>query len=205
MEQATRTEEIRDYFRRLFLGKVRVHSLSTPGSASAVEIRTGKRTIAVHKGASAARVVSVSLVGTRSILCSSKTLQMRSLSRDAKGVAIVPYPAEVRGCALGELASGILNGMRLMRVLPQARMYRSSYVARRPLSGSKRIFLAFYSPVIYEAILKTALNRQKGTLLIWYNLESRAQTPYGTFLMKKLGEGGGFEWEWSRADGPNGV
>lgn len=204
MEQATRTEEIRDYFRRLFLGKVRVHSLSTPGSASAVEIRTGKRTIAVYKGASAARVVSVSLVGTRSILCSSKTLQMRSLSRDAKGVAIVPHPAEVRGCVLGELASGIRNGMRLMRVLPQERMNRSSYVARRPLSG-KRIFLAFYSPVIYEAILKTALNRQKGTLLIWYNLESRAQTPYGTYLMKKIGGGGGFEWEWSRADGPNGV
>ena len=204
MEQATRTEEIRDYFRRLFLGKVRVHSLSTPGSASAVEIRTGKRTIAVHKGASAARVVSVSLVGTRSILCSSKTLQMRSLSRDAKGVAIVPYPAEVRGCALGELASGIRNGMRLMRVLPQERVNRSSYVTRRPLSG-KRIFLAYYSPVIRDAILKTALNRQKGTLLIWYNLESRAQTPYGTYLMKKIGGGGGFEWEWSRADGPNGV
>ena len=204
MEQATRTEEIRDYFRRLFLGKVRVHSLSTPGSASAVEIRTGKRTIAVHKGASAARVVSVSLVGTRSILCSSKTLQMRSLSRDAKGVAIVPYPAEVRGCALGELASGIRNGMRFMRVLPQERVNRSSYVTRRPLSG-KRIFLAYYSPVIRDAILKTALNRQKGTLLIWYNLESRAQTPYGTYLMKKIGGGGGFEWEWSRADGPNGV
>lgn len=204
MEQATRTEEIRDYFRRLFLGKVRVHSLSTPGSASAVEIRTGKRTIAVHKGASAARVVSVSLVGTRSILCSSKTLQMRSLSRDAKGVAVVPYPAEVRGCALGELASGIRNGMRLMRVLPQERVNRSSYVTRRPLSG-KRIFLAYYSPVIRDAILKTALNRQKGTLLIWYNLESRAQTPYGTYLMKKIGGGGGFEWEWSRADGPNGV
>ena len=204
MEQATRTEEIRDYFRRLFLGKVRVHSLSTPGSASAVEIRTGKRTIAVHKGASAARVVSVSLVGTRSILCPSKTLQMRSLSRDAKGVAVVPYPAEVRGCALGELASGIRNGMRLMRVLPQERVNRSSYVTRRPLSG-KRIFLAYYSPVIRDAILKTALNRQKGTLLIWYNLESRAQTPYGTYLMKKIGGGGGFEWEWSRADGPNGV
>ena len=204
MEPATRTEEIRDYFRRLFLGKVRVHSLSTPGSASAVEIRTGKRTIAVHKGASAARVVSVSLVGTRSILCPSKTLQMRSLSRDAKGVAVVPYPAEVRGCALGELASGIRNGMRLMRVLPQERVNRSSYVTRRPLSG-KRIFLAYYSPVIRDAILKTALNRQKGTLLIWYNLESRAQTPYGTYLMKKIGGGGGFEWEWSRADGPNGV
>lgn len=204
MEPATRTEEIRDYFRRLFLGKVRVHSLSTPGSASAVEIRTGKRTIAVHKGASAARVVSVSLVGTRSILCPSKTLQMRSLSRDAKGIAIVPYPDEAHGWAIGERASGVRNGMRIMRVLPQERVNRSSYVTRRPLSG-KRIFLAFYSPVIYEAILKTALNRQKGTLLIWYNLESRAQTPYGTFLMKKLGEGGGFEWEWSRADGPNGV
>jgi len=204
MEPATRTEEFRDYFRRLFLGKVRVHSLSTPGSASAVEIHTGKRTVAVHKGASEARVVGVSLIGTRSILCSSRTFQLRSLSREAKGVSIVPFPAEAHGRALGELASGVRNGMRLMRVLPQERMNRSSYVTRRPLSG-KRIFLAFYSPVIYEAILKTALNRQKGTLLIWYNLESRAQTPYGTFLMKKLGEGGGFEWEWSRADGPSGV
>ena len=81
--------------------------------------------------------------------------------------------AEVLGvinqCILEE-QTNVLNQLKLdkilaSRTLPQERMNRSSYVARRPLSG-KRIFLAFYSPVIYEAILKTALNRQQGTLLI---------------------------------------
>jgi hypothetical protein len=202
MDPSRLTEELKEYLRRLFLGRIRIRSLPRREDASSVTVRNGQRSVTIHRGASKPRIVPVSLIGTHSLACSSKSFRTRSLRPSVRGGQIVSFPTDVHGDAVGGLSSKIRNGARFARVLPQERRNRSSYVSQRPLPG-KRIFLAYYAPVIREAVLKTALNRQKGTLLIWYNLESRAQAPYGTFLMKKIGEGGGFEWEWSRMDAPD--
>ena len=56
--------------------------------------------------------------------------------------------------------------------------------------------LAWYGPLIEGAVVKLALNRQRGTLFIWYNPRSRHFKPAGLFLARRLGAGAKPEWLW---------
>jgi hypothetical protein len=58
------------------------------------------------------------------------------------------------------------------------------------------MILAWFGPIIEEAVVRLTLNKQYGTLLIWYNPTSRHFEPKGVYLCRRLGVHETFEWRW---------
>ena len=85
--------------------------------------------------------------------------------------------------------------------LPQERISRLSQLKNRPagLKGDE-IPLALYYPVLKENLEKSILNRESGTLLLWYNSSVRVSSSRALVLLRRLGREGGLEWRWISPD-----
>ncbi len=97
------------------------------------------------------------------------------------------------------------NGMKKLRTwdatkriiaIPQERTNRLKWQRERPKLNPGEMLLAWYGPIVDGAVLKLALNKQKGTLLIWYNHRSRQFKARGVFLFRRLGLGEKPQWRW---------
>mgnify|MGYP007070221553 CR=1 FL=1 len=66
----------------------------------------------------------------------------------------------------------------------------------RPAVSRNEIILAWYSPIVDGAVIKLALNKQRGTLLVWYDPRSRKYKARGVYLIRRLGAGEKPEWRW---------
>ncbi len=67
---------------------------------------------------------------------------------------------------------------------------------KRPESLKGEAVLACYGPIVEGSVLKLALNKQRGTLLVWYKPGSRQLKAKYVYLIRRLGLGGKPEWRW---------
>ena len=67
---------------------------------------------------------------------------------------------------------------------------------KRPESARGEVVLACYGPIVEGSVLKLALNKQRGTLLVWYKAGSRQLQAKYVYLIRRLGLGGKPEWRW---------
>lgn len=67
---------------------------------------------------------------------------------------------------------------------------------KRPDSLRNEAVLACYGPIVEGGVLKLALNKQRGTLLVWYKPGSRQLKAKYVYLIRRLGLGGKPEWRW---------
>ena len=79
--------------------------------------------------------------------------------------------------------------------LPQERGNRLQWQRVRPKAPGEMI-LAWYGPIVEGAVVKLTLNKQRGTLLIWYNPQSRHFNSKGLYLYRRLGAKEKPEWRW---------
>jgi hypothetical protein len=113
-----------------------------------------------------------------------------------KGAKIARYaPEEMRVRTAPKLKTRVRDGAKRAAVLPQERANRLQWQAVKPKKEGEMV-LAWFGPIIEEAVVKLALNKQYGTLLIWYNPTSRHFEPKGVYLCRRLGVHGDFEWRW---------
>lgn len=70
------------------------------------------------------------------------------------------------------------------------------YMKKRPDSLRNEAVLACYGPIVEGSVLKLALNKQRGTLLVWYKPGSRQLKAKYVYLIRRLGLGGKPEWRW---------
>lgn len=58
--------------------------------------------------------------------------------------------------------------------------------------------IALFSPIIKDALLREVLERERGVLLIWYDVSSDAVLPYMLALFRRLdaSQGDIFSWRW---------
>jgi hypothetical protein len=130
------------------------------------------------------------------IACSSRGFRFAAQLIKTKGAKIRRYVREeMRVGTLPKLKSKVREGMKRVAVLPQERTNRLQWQPVRPKKEGEMI-LAWYGPVIEEAVVKLTLNKQQGTLLIWYNPQSRRFDPKGIYLYRRLGIHGEFQWRW---------
>jgi hypothetical protein len=80
-------------------------------------------------------------------------------------------------------------------VLPQERSNRLHWQTVKPAKEGEML-LAWFGPIVQDAVVKMTLNKQHGTLLIWYNPTSRHFESKGLYLSRRLGVRGDFEWRW---------
>ena len=89
------------------------------------------------------------------------------------------------------------NGIELMLTLPQERENRVRWQNLDYRKPGEAI-LAWYGPIVEEAVVKLALNKGHGTLLIWYNPKSGQFKTGGVCVCRKFGTGEKPELRWDR-------
>ena len=189
-------EDIRDYFSRHFLGRVKVYA--EPTAIGIPEILSLRRAVETYPLRTAMRVLSSALISLHGLQCSNQGFRFSSELVRVKGSRVrryVPQEMAVAKVPLMREATRPRNGLKRMLMFPQERANRLQWQAYRP-KGPGEMVLAWYGPLIEGAIVKIALNKQRGTLLIWYNPQSRHFKPGGVYLCRRLGAGQKPEWRW---------
>ena len=70
------------------------------------------------------------------------------------------------------------------------------FLKNRPVLAKNEVILAWYYPIVDSAVIKLALDKQRGKLLVWYNPSSRHGKARGLYLIRRLGLGQKPEWRW---------
>lgn len=189
------SQGFKDYFYRHFLGRVKVTSLSLSMEPPRVAA-PAKREVTTHPIRTKTRVASSVLFVRWSIVCSSQEFRLgRQLAR-VKGAKIARYVlGEISVRSFPKLTTAIREGLKRALVLPQVRTNRLQWQTARPRTEGEML-LAWYGPIIEEAVTRLTLNKQRGTLLIWYNPQSRHFNARGLYLCKRLGVRADLEWRW---------
>ncbi|MDR1978617.1 MAG: hypothetical protein LBQ42_07780 [Synergistaceae bacterium] len=188
------TQDLKDYFCRHFLGRVKVRHFSLTIAPS--RVLSLKRTVETHPIRTQMKVAGSTFLTYKNIACSSRGFRFAAQLVKTRGAKIAKYaPGEMKVRSLAKLKSKAREGMKRVAVLPQERTNRLQWQLVRPKKEGEMI-LAWYGPVIEEAVVKLTLNKQHGTLLIWYNPQSRRFEPKGIYLYRRLGIRGNFEWRW---------
>ncbi len=160
------------------------------------EILSVKRRVDTHPIRTQIKVVGSTLFALNGIACSGKGFRFSSQLVKVRGAKIAKYaPDEMKVRSLPKLKSNVRVDNKRMAILPQERANRLQWQTIRPKKDGEMI-LAWFGPIIEDAIVKLTLNKQQGTLLIWYNSQSRRFNPKGLYLYRRLGVQENMEWRW---------
>ena len=88
------------------------------------------------------------------------------------------------------------DAMRYIRDMPVEFSDMLKYQSKKPKLLPGEMLLAWYSPIVEGAVIKLVWNKQRGTLLVWYNHRSKQFKSRGVFLFRRLGLGEKPEWRW---------
>ena len=186
--------EIREYFSRHFLGRVRVNRCDPPLPPPVCHLL--RRTVETHPIRTRMRVLSAELFSVGGMSCSHRGFRFSSQLVRVRGSRIARYvPQEIAVGRMSPLSVCVLSDLRRAFRLPQERENRLQWQRSRPKAPGEMI-LAWYGPIVEGAVAKLALNKQRGTLLIWYNPQSRHFNPRGLYLYRRLGKDEKPEWRW---------
>ena len=86
--------------------------------------------------------------------------------------------------------------LKQIQALPQERVNLLKFQKKRPNVANNEMILAWYWPIVDKSVIKLVLNKQRGTLLIWYSSSSRQNKARGVYLIRRLGFGEKPEWRW---------
>lgn len=204
------SEDIRTYLARLFLGKTKVHSLRPQGKE--VVLRTTGRVIETHPLRSPERVLGSALFGS--------AMDVLTKGFCISEAAIGGIRDNIRGGKFSFDRRLVVNGERVVRdtrvflhsiggftvrcnkavgrisPLPIEVRNRLPWFRGRSNSLKKgEVLLALYCPILEDGVLKSVLNKERGTLLVWYN-PRRAWKARSLFLVRDFSSGGSLEWKW---------
>ena len=186
--------EIREYFSRHFLGKVRVNPFLLRLPAPPANVL--RRGVATHPIRTRMQVLSAELFPLDGLRCSNRGFRFSSQLVRVKGRRIARYvPQELFVGRVKPLAARVASALDRARLIPQERENRLRWQRVRPKAPGEMV-LAWYGPIVEGAVAKLTLNKQRGTLLIWYNPQSRHFSPRGLYLCRRLGVREKPEWRW---------
>lgn len=204
-------QNVKDYFSRHFLGVVKVNyvptSVATPQVFSpkrSVEVRSARLETKIKvSGAELTSVMdrkvnvnSAKLLPAGGIPCVSHKFKLSSHSLKINESKIRRYTSgELVLRTFSKLNTKARNGARQIGVIPQERANRLQWQLSRPRKEGEMI-LAWYGPIVEDAVAKIALNKRRGTLLIWYNPQSRHFDTKGLYLYRRMGVKENLEWRW---------
>ena len=190
------TQNLKDYFYRHFLGLVKVNSV--PTAMARPQTISPKRDIGVHliQIGAKIKVTGADLLPGDGISCSSQGFRFASQLLKINEARIKKYaPGEVGLRTFSKLKTKARNGAKQMVILPQERANRLQWQLVRPRKEGEMI-LAWFGPIVEDAVAKLTLNKRLGTLLIWYNPQSRHFNTKGLYLYRRMGLKENLEWRW---------
>ena len=192
-----KTQDVKDYFYRHFFGLVKVNSV--PVAMARPQVISQKRGVKVHPAQMRAKmkVVGANLLARGSISCLSRGFRFAAQLANVKRGKIKRYaPGEIAlHKRFSKLKTKTRTGTKQMAVLPQERANRLQWQLSRPRKENEMI-LAWFGPIVEDAVVKLTLNKRRGTLLIWYNPQSRHFNTKGLYLYRRVGLKENLEWRW---------
>ena len=190
------TQNVKDYFYRHFLGVVKVNSL--PTALAGPQVFSQKRDVEVHPIQIGAKikVTGADLLPSGGISCSSRGFRFASQLLKTNETKIKRYASgEVALRTFSKLKTKTRSETKRVAVLPQERANRLQWQTVRPKKEGEMI-LAWFGPIVEDAVAKLTLNKRLGTLLIWYNPQSRHFNVKGLYLYRRVGLNENLEWRW---------
>ena len=202
-------QNVKDYVSRHFLGKVKInsifHALDPPRTFSlrrAVDTHPVwtseniRRAVDTHPIRIHLNVAGSVLFERKSIVCSGGGFRFAAQLVKVRGARIARYaPEEIKTRKIRKLTIKVREGVKRVTLLPQERANRLRWQVMRPRRDGEMI-LAWFGPIVEDAIVKLTLNKQRGTLLIWYNPQSRRFDAKGLYMYRRLGGRENLEWRW---------
>ena len=191
----------RDNLARHFLKEAEVCG-SSDLSLDAPRIHTQRHSVETHSLQPKMPLIKTSSLTARSRLQApnSKGFQFSAVSVRARGERVHHYSAKglkVFGSRMkNKHTLKVHNGLKQMVELPQERTNRLKWQSLRPPKKPGEVILAWYGPLIEDAVIKLALEKARGTLLVWYNSQSKQFKTGGLYLYRRLGAGEKPEWRW---------
>jgi hypothetical protein len=188
------TQDLKDYFCRHFLGKVNVSCL--PLAVESPQIFSLKRLVETHPIRTQTRAVGSTLFVAGKIACSSRGVRFSAQMVRVNGSKIRKYASgELKAHPVSKLKTTVRENTKRASVVPQERTNRLQWQTARPKRNGEMI-LAWFGPIVDEAVVKLTLNKRQGTLFIWYNPQSRHFNSKGLYLYRRLGANENLEWRW---------
>lgn len=90
----------------------------------------------------------------------------------------------------------IFKGTKRIQQMPIELDNKLKFLRNKPPLAKNEVILAWYWPIVDNAVIKLALDKQRGKLLVWYNPDSRHGKARGLYLIRRLGLGTKPEWRW---------
>ena len=93
-------------------------------------------------------------------------------------------------------APKIHRPLKQVQNLPQERRNILKLQKKKPSVANNEIILACYGPIIEGAVDRIILNKNEGTLFVWYSSSSRQRKAKNVYLIRRLGLDSKPEWRW---------
>jgi hypothetical protein len=189
-------EDIRKYFSRYFLGRIPVHSYCF--NEHKIDILKLRRNIKAYKAVVKARIISPLKIAYGKLACVSSGMKMKKSFAKVMGDRIKNYTSgniKAKGISLKTVVK-LREWRKKFALLPQERRNRLSFISKdERIINKNELNLAYFQPIIHDNVIKLILNKQNGSLFIWYNSISRSFDPKGLYMCKRLGNKD-IDWRW---------
>jgi hypothetical protein len=181
---------------RLFAGRVPVRALRLPERH--LPIRSGRPDIALHRLGVTPRIKAARFLAWKRLPARTTALGPLRYEAACQGVPLMAGVSVSKAETLLTAAPSChrILSSRLVS-LPQSRTNRLRYLAERWKPEGASV-LALFSPIIKDSLLRSALDKQTGSLLCWMNPAPGKGDPFFLLLLSKGGQGGQrtMEWVW---------
>lgn len=125
----------------------------------------------------------------------AKLSEFKAVSKNMKIKKFAKEDVKVKRHSFSQ-KPGTLTMLKQLQALPQERPNILGLIRKRPELAKGEVVLACYGPIVEGSVLKLVLNKQQGTLLVWYKSGSRQLKAKNVYLIRRLGLGEKPEWRW---------
>ena len=189
---------LRDFLARKTAQHVDVHTLDDAFVTELVETHTARRSVETYTINPEASVTVHTMDlndGKKPEVRGWKITQESISTRGFKVKQYTKHDVKVRAITRRR-PPAIFKATKKIQAMPIELDNKLKFQKNRPKVPANEVILAWYWPIVDNAVIKLALNKQRGTLLVWYNPGSRHGKAKGLYLIRKLGLGGKPEWRW---------
>lgn len=188
---------IKEGLRRFFLGKVVISGLSFPAGIGShpVIVRSSRREVPVFSVRSSVKVAEARCARWNGMKVEGQVFDLFISPPSAKnGLPSMGGNVSVKtkGALFSIASTGTTNGLSLMSRLPQTRRNMVSSITDKT---RHRDVIALFYPVIKECVVKSALEKESGSLYVWYNPSCQG-SPHILCLVSDPGKRPPLSWKW---------
>ena len=192
-------DSIRKTLAEKFFRRINVYKLDEGFFTAAPEIHSLRRKIETHKFESHLKVSVLALpIFSRKLQCNIKKVSFNFTKQITVRKFKIKHftKQDIRVNKIQRRGMNSYRAIKLIQEMPQERPNLLKFLKVKPVLAKNEMLLALYSPIVDSAVIKLALNKSRGTLLVWYNPGSRHSKAKSVYLVRRLGLGEKPEWRW---------